>query len=50
MAAQFDRALRDLLRAAGCTQVQGFFFNRPVPACELDFDADAGARAIGEVA
>jgi diguanylate cyclase (GGDEF)-like protein len=40
----------ELLRAAGCTQVQGFFFNRPVPACELDFDADVGRRAIGEVA
>jgi diguanylate cyclase (GGDEF)-like protein len=40
----------ELLRAAGCTQVQGFFFNRPVPACDLDFDADVGPRAIGEVA
>ena len=40
----------ELLRAAGCTQVQGFFFNRPVPACELDFGDDAAARAIGEVA
>jgi diguanylate cyclase (GGDEF)-like protein len=40
----------ELLRAAGCTQVQGFFFNRPVPAWELDFDADVGRRAIGEVA
>jgi predicted signal transduction protein with EAL and GGDEF domain len=40
----------ELLRAAGCTQVQGFFFHRPVPACELDFDADVGPRAIGEVA
>ena len=40
----------ELLRAAGCTQVQGFFFNRPVPASELDFAADVGARALGEVA
>ena len=40
----------ELLRAAGCTQVQGFLFNRPVPASELDFDADLGGKLIGRVA
>jgi diguanylate cyclase (GGDEF)-like protein len=40
----------ELLRAAGCTQVQGFLFNRPVPAAELDFGADVGEKLIGQVA
>ncbi len=40
----------ELLRAAGCTQVQGFLFNRPMPATQLDFGADAGERLMGEVA
>jgi diguanylate cyclase (GGDEF)-like protein len=30
----------ELLRAAGCTQAQGFLFSRPVPAAALDFGAD----------
>ena len=40
----------ELLRAAGCTQVQGFLFNRPVPASQLDFGADVGEKLIGRVA
>jgi predicted signal transduction protein with EAL and GGDEF domain len=28
----------DLLRAAGCTQAQGYLFGRPCPVAELDFD------------
>ena len=28
----------DLLRAAGCTQAQGYLFRRPCPVAELDFD------------
>lgn len=30
----------DLLRAAGCTQAQGYLFGRPRPVAELDFDDD----------
>ena len=37
----------ELLRAAGCTQVQGFLFNRPVPARELDFREDSPLTAGG---
>jgi diguanylate cyclase (GGDEF)-like protein/PAS domain S-box-containing protein len=43
----------ELLRAAGCTQAQGFLFSRPVPASALDFDAavvadgSGGLRAAG---
>lgn len=40
----------ELLRAAGCTQVQGFLFNRPMAAPDLDFGADAGEKLIGRVA
>jgi diguanylate cyclase (GGDEF)-like protein len=40
----------ELLRAAGCTHVQGFLFNRPVPASELDFGVDVGEKLIGQVA
>ena len=40
----------ELLRAAGCTQVQGFLFNRPMPASELDFGADVGEKLLGQVA
>ena len=40
----------ELLRAAGCTQVQGFLFNRPVPASELDFRDDGRCPALGDVA
>jgi diguanylate cyclase (GGDEF)-like protein len=40
----------ELLRAAGCTQVQGFLFNRPVPASDLDFGADIGEKLVGQVA
>ena len=34
----------ELLRAAGCTQAQGFLFSRPVPSGALDFTA---STAIG---
>ena len=40
----------ELLRAAGCTQVQGFLFNRPMAASALDFGADVGEKLIGQVA
>src|SRR6185437_8421183 len=40
----------ELLRAAGCTQVQGFLFDRPVPASALDFGVSIDARLIGRVA
>jgi diguanylate cyclase (GGDEF)-like protein len=40
----------ELLRAAGCTQVQGFLFNRPMSASDLDFGADVGEKLIGQVA
>ena len=29
-----------LLRAAGCSQAQGYLFSRPVPASELDLTVD----------
>ena len=34
----------ELLRAAGCSQVQGFLFDRPVPAAELDFNTSVDDR------
>jgi EAL domain-containing protein (putative c-di-GMP-specific phosphodiesterase class I) len=34
----------ELLRAAGCTQVQGYLFNRPLPAEELDFSTRGAER------
>jgi EAL domain-containing protein (putative c-di-GMP-specific phosphodiesterase class I) len=34
----------ELLRAAGCTQVQGYLFNRPLPAEELDFSPTSDER------
>jgi EAL domain-containing protein (putative c-di-GMP-specific phosphodiesterase class I) len=40
----------ELLRAAGCTQVQGFLFNRPVPASALDLGADFADKLVGQVA
>ena len=39
----------ELLRAAGCSQVQGFLFDRPVPAAELDFNTSVDDR-LGKVA
>ncbi len=40
----------ELLRAAGCTQAQGYLFSRPIPAPELDFERDqdrgAGGHAV----
>jgi diguanylate cyclase (GGDEF)-like protein len=30
----------ELLRAAGCTQAQGYLFGRPCPVSELDFDKE----------
>ena len=40
----------ELLRAAGCTQVQGFLFDRPVPASALDFGTSVDERLLGRVA
>ena len=40
----------ELLRAAGCTQVQGFLFDRPVPASELDLTTSIDDRLVGKVA
>jgi diguanylate cyclase (GGDEF)-like protein len=40
----------ELLRAAGCTQVQGFLFDRPVPASALDFGVSVDERLVGRVA
>jgi diguanylate cyclase (GGDEF)-like protein len=39
-----------LLRAAGCTQVQGFLFDRPVPASALDFGVRVDERLDWRVA
>jgi len=35
----------ELLRAAGCTEVQGYLFSRPRPASELDFKRPGGQGA-----
>jgi diguanylate cyclase (GGDEF)-like protein len=40
----------ELLRAAGCSLVQGFLFSRPVPASELDLAADPDVKLSGKVA
>ncbi|HEY4921906.1 MAG TPA: GGDEF domain-containing phosphodiesterase, partial [Xanthobacteraceae bacterium] len=40
----------ELLRAAGCTQVQGFLFDRPVPASELDLTTSIDDRLVRRVA
>ena len=37
------------LREAGCTEVQGYYFGRPKPACELDHSLSA-SQGIQEVA
>jgi diguanylate cyclase (GGDEF)-like protein len=37
----------ELLRAAGCTQAQGFLFSRSVPASALDFAANAPGGSGG---
>jgi len=34
----------ELLRAAGCTQVQGYLFDRPLPAEELDLSSGSDER------
>jgi EAL domain-containing protein (putative c-di-GMP-specific phosphodiesterase class I) len=34
------------IRAAGCTEVQGFYFGRPKPACELVHTLAALRRAV----
>ncbi len=39
-----------LLKAAGCTQAQGFLFSRPKPLAELDFGAFTIADRKGEAA
>jgi diguanylate cyclase (GGDEF)-like protein/PAS domain S-box-containing protein len=39
-----------LLRLAGVTSLQGFFFQRPVPRAEIDFDRTYAAGAIGAAA
>ncbi|MGE0063096.1 MAG: putative bifunctional diguanylate cyclase/phosphodiesterase [Xanthobacteraceae bacterium] len=41
-----------LLRAVGCTQIQGYLFGRPVPAAELPFDGAQTRpqhRAVAEI-
>jgi diguanylate cyclase (GGDEF)-like protein len=40
----------DLLRAAGCTQAQGFLLGRPIPAADLRFDAEMDpAQPLGGI-
>ncbi len=39
-----------LLRLAGVTSLQGYFFKRPCPVSEIDFEASYGQSAIAEVA
>ncbi len=34
-----------LLRAAGCTQAQGYFLGRPIPAADLRFDVEMDSSA-----
>jgi len=39
-----------LLRAAGCTQAQGYLLGRPIPAADLSFDAEMDAtHALGGI-
>jgi len=40
----------ELLRAAGCTQAQGYLFSRPIPAHELELGRDQDRGAGGHVA
>ena len=35
-----------LLRAAGCTQAQGYFLGRPIPAADLKFDVETDTIAV----
>jgi diguanylate cyclase (GGDEF)-like protein/PAS domain S-box-containing protein len=39
-----------LLKLAGVTSLQGYFFKRPCPVAEIDFDVTYGSPAIAEVA
>jgi diguanylate cyclase (GGDEF)-like protein/PAS domain S-box-containing protein len=39
-----------LLRLAGVTSLQGYFFKRPCPVSEIDFDESFGSPAIADVA
>jgi len=39
-----------LLRLAGVTSLQGYLFQRPCPASEIDFDITFGAPTMAEVA
>jgi len=39
-----------MLRAAGCTQAQGFLFSRPRPAREIDFQVDEAGDVDGQAA
>jgi hemoglobin-like flavoprotein len=41
----------ELVRAAGCTQAQGYLFGRPCPVADLDFDKEIDCKpAIGSAA
>jgi len=40
----------ELLRAAGCTQAQGYLLSRPVPVADLNFNLDASDQRIGRIA
>jgi predicted signal transduction protein with EAL and GGDEF domain/hemoglobin-like flavoprotein len=36
----------ELLRAAGCTQAQGYLFGRPCPVADLDFDKEVAGTPV----